>query len=106
MDKDELILEYEEDIVILKARITELERQLAEAQTKLSLVWPGVWQPIMDTEANHGDDYEIIDPEAEDDRRLYVDDDGSTLTFSIEGGVLEGTFMLPDGYALCRKVTP
>lgn len=92
----------------LEAHIAELEAQIAAANEKLAGV-AGEWVPVTDIKCDDGDpDYDcdcnsLIDPHADDDRRLYISDDGTTLEFSIEGGALEGTFMLPDGYAICRK---
>jgi hypothetical protein len=59
-----------------------------------------VWQPV--TEENT----ELIDPNADDDRRLYIDDEGAGIEFTCDSGELEGYFNLPEGYAVCRKVQP
>ncbi len=90
-------------LVMLERDITQA--RLAELEAQMLLKWPGVWQPVTDAD-QPTEGVELIDPHADDDRRLYVEDDGATLVFSIEGGALEGTFMLPDGYAICKKAQP
>lgn len=77
-----------------------LRLALAESEFKLSTVWPGTWQPITE------EDTELIDPGADDDRRLYIDDYGTGIEFTCDSGELEGYFNLPDGYAVCRRVQP
>jgi len=88
MNKDELILDYEEDIVILKDRIIELERQLAAAKQ-----WPDTWRPIT---------FETL--AIEKDEMLI--DTGSELRFRSHNGSFDFGILLPNDIRLCRKVTP
>jgi hypothetical protein len=87
-------------IAELTAEIERLKIALQEAELKVSLIWPGTWQPV--TEENT----ELIDPNADDDRRLYIDDEGAGIEFTCDSGELEGYFNLPERYAVCRKVQP
>lgn len=80
----------------MQAEIERLTAALAQANFKLSLTWPGVWQPVTEP-------IELIDPNIDDVRRLYINDDGTEIEFTCDSGELEGYFQLPEGYAICRK---
>lgn len=94
------ISHLEQQLAAQAAEIVRLQAALAESEFKLSCVWPGTWQPITEK------DTELIDPGADDDRRLYIDDYGTGIEFTCDSGELEGYFNLPDGYAVCRRVQP
>lgn len=77
-----------------------LAESAPQGRPKLSLAWPGTWQPVTE------DNAELDDPLADDDRGVFVREDGRGIEFFCDGGELEGYFQLPDGYAICRRVQP
>lgn len=93
---DSSILEIEAALTEKAAEVERLTKALAEAEYKLSLTWPGTWHPVMD------ENTELIDPAADDDRRLYINDEGTGIEFTCDSGELEGYFNLPSDYAVCR----
>lgn len=77
---------------LFQEKDAEIERlKAALAQT---------WQPVDE------DNGELPDLRADDDRGIFVHEDGRGIEFYCEGGELDGYFQLPEGYAVCRKVQP
>lgn len=80
-----------------KAKLAETKKLLDEALALAERkICAHVWTPVA------VDNTELRDPDADDDRGVFVHEHGTEIEFYCQGGELEGTFFLPSGFAICQ----
>ena len=88
------------ELLLLRDMEHERCRVARQEADRLKAALAQTWQPVDE------DNEELPDLRADDDRGIFVHEDGRGIEFFCEGGELEGYFQLPEGYAVCRKVQP